>query len=148
MAPCLCFLVVCREQSISAAHEGLDLSSEEKHAAEGKRAGCNLRGTECAWRILACWKAGVRPAIRALRRRLQGAEVSFDPGRCTDGNVTTSRGMGTAIPFALALTEQLDRERKGRCAGKGHYLCGITPENVKKHWRFQILLCYTISMTA
>jgi len=43
--------------------------------------------------------------------RLAGAEVVFDEV-AVDGNVTTSRGMGTAIPFALALTAQLVSEEK------------------------------------
>ena len=37
---------------------------------------------------------------------LTGAEVSFEPVT-VDGNITTSRGLGTALPFALALIEQL-----------------------------------------
>ena len=31
-----------------------------------------------------------------------------------DGNVTTSRGMGTAIPFALSLVGQLVSEEKAQ----------------------------------
>lgn len=37
---------------------------------------------------------------------LTGAEVSYEPVT-VDGNITTSRGLGTALPFALALIEQL-----------------------------------------
>ena len=37
---------------------------------------------------------------------LTGAEVSFAEVT-VDGNITTSRGLGTALPFALALIEQL-----------------------------------------
>ena len=37
--------------------------------------------------------------------RLEGANVTQEKV-AADGNVTTSRGMGTAIPFALALVEQ------------------------------------------
>ena len=49
---------------------------------------------------------------------LTGAEVSFDPV-VVCGNVTTSRGMGTAIPFALALTEQLAGKEKADALAKG-----------------------------
>lgn len=50
--------------------------------------------------------------------RLAGAEVVFDEV-AADGNVTTSRGMGTAIPFALALTAQLVSEEKAMELKKG-----------------------------
>ena len=44
---------------------------------------------------------------------LIGAEVSFD-AVTVDGNITTSRGLGTALPFALALIEQLlDKKNSG-----------------------------------
>lgn len=45
--------------------------------------------------------------------RLAGAEVVYEEV-AVDGNVTTSRGMGTAIPFALALTAQLVSEEKAQ----------------------------------
>lgn len=50
--------------------------------------------------------------------RLTGAEVSFDKV-AVDGNVTTSRGMGTAIPFALALVAQLVSEETAAELKKG-----------------------------
>ncbi|MBS6397263.1 MAG: DJ-1/PfpI family protein [Clostridiales bacterium] len=50
--------------------------------------------------------------------RLIGAEVVFDKV-VTDGNVTTSRGMGTAIPFALSLVEQLVSPEKAMEIRKG-----------------------------
>ena len=37
---------------------------------------------------------------------LTGAELTVEPV-VTDGNITTSRGLGTAIPFALRLIEEL-----------------------------------------
>lgn len=50
--------------------------------------------------------------------RLAGADVVFEEV-AVDGHVTTSRGMGTAIPFALALTEQLISKEKAEELGKG-----------------------------
>ena len=44
---------------------------------------------------------------------LTGAQVVFDQV-AQDGNVTTSRGMGTAIPFALSLVSQLVSEEKAQ----------------------------------
>ena len=44
--------------------------------------------------------------------------MSFDPV-VVCGTVTTSRGMGTAIPFALALTEQLAGKEKADALAKG-----------------------------
>ncbi len=44
-----------------------------------------------------------------MENQLEGADVSFDEV-VTDGNITTSRGMGTAIPFALELVRIFDSE--------------------------------------
>lgn len=55
-------------------------------------------------------KAACYPGFEA---RLTGAEVTFEKV-AVDGNVTTSRGMGTAIPFALALVAQLVSAEKAR----------------------------------
>lgn len=46
-----------------------------------------------------------------FEERLSGAEVLYEPV-AVDGNITTSRGMGTAIPFALSLVEQLVSKEK------------------------------------
>lgn len=48
-------------------------------------------------------KATCYPGMEDL---LLGAEVSYDPV-VTDGNYTTSRGLGTALPFALELISLL-----------------------------------------
>lgn len=53
-----------------------------------------------------------------FEQRLTGASVVYDKV-AVDGNVTTSRGMGTAIPFALALVEQLVSEEKAAELKKG-----------------------------
>lgn len=43
--------------------------------------------------------------------KLDGAEVCEEPV-VIDGNITTSRGLGTALPFALCLIEQLISREK------------------------------------
>ncbi len=50
--------------------------------------------------------------------RLTGAEVIFEKV-AVDGNITTSRGMGTAIPFALSLVAQLVSKEKAEELQKG-----------------------------
>lgn len=45
-----------------------------------------------------------------FEEKLTGAEVTKEPV-AVSGNVTTSRGMGTAIPFALALVAQLKDQK-------------------------------------
>ena len=53
---------------------------------------------------------------------LVGAEVSFD-AVTVDGNITTSRGLGTAIDFALALVGQLlDKKAVDELAKKVVYI--------------------------
>ncbi len=49
--------------------------------------------------------------------KLEGAEVVQDKV-CVDGHVITSRGMGTAIPFALKLTALLCGEEKAEEIGR------------------------------
>lgn len=52
---------------------------------------------------------------------LVGAEVSFELVT-VDGNITTSRGLGTALPFALSLIEQLlDKQTADALAAKVVY---------------------------
>ena len=48
-----------------------------------------------------------------FEEHLTGAQVVFDQV-AQDGNVTTSRGMGTAIPFALSLVSQLVSKEKAQ----------------------------------
>ena len=49
--------------------------------------------------------------------RLTGAEVLAVPV-VTDGHITTSRGMGTAIAFALELTKRLNDEETAKQVGR------------------------------
>lgn len=53
-----------------------------------------------------------------FEERLTGANVVHEQV-VADGNVTTSRGMGTAIPFALSLVSQLVSEEKALELKKG-----------------------------
>lgn len=53
-----------------------------------------------------------------FEERLTGANVVHEQV-AADGNVTTSRGMGTAIPFALSLVSQLVSEEKALELKKG-----------------------------
>lgn len=53
-----------------------------------------------------------------LEDRLEGAKLSED-AVVRDGNIITSRGMGTAIPFALELTDYLIDEKKSKEIGSG-----------------------------
>lgn len=50
--------------------------------------------------------------------KLIGASATKDPV-VVDGHVTTSRGMGTAIPFGLELVAQLKGEKAAKALGKG-----------------------------
>lgn len=57
-------------------------------------------------------KAGLLEGRKAvcypgMEEQLTGAKVSFDPV-AVDGTVITSRGVGTAIPFALAIVQYFD----------------------------------------
>lgn len=53
----------------------------------------------------------------SFEEKLTGAQVSYD-AVCTDGHIVTSRGMGTAIPFALELIALLCGKEKSEEVGK------------------------------
>ena len=72
--------------------------------------------------LLAGKKAVCYPGFE---ERLAGAEVLMEPV-VTDGNITTSRGMGTAIPFALELTARLVGREQADQIGKS-IIFGMMP---------------------
>ena len=53
-----------------------------------------------------------------FEEKLKGASVGMEPV-AVDGHITTSRGMGTAIDFGLALIAQISGESEARRVGKG-----------------------------
>ena len=90
------------------AHEGLT-SLLKKYADEGK-----LLAAICAaptiFGALGIVNGKCATCYPGLEDKLTGAAVVTDQRVVTDGNITTSRGAGTSIPFALRLIEIL----KGR----------------------------------
>ena len=89
----------------------------KKFAAQGKivAAICAAPSVLGGLGILEGKKAACYPGFED---KLKGAEVVFDQV-VRDGNVTTSRGMGTAIPFALDLVSQLVSKEKAQELKKG-----------------------------
>lgn len=98
------------------AHEGLT-SLLKKAAAEGKRVAaiCAAPSVLGDLGLLEGKHAACYPGFED---RLKGAQVEFTPV-VTDGNITTSRGMGTAIPFAFSLAAQLTGTEKAEELAKG-----------------------------
>lgn len=98
-----------------AAHEGL-AELLKAAAAAGKKVAaiCAAPSVLGGLGLLKGKKAVCYPGFE---EQLAGAEVLYEPV-VTDGQVTTSRGMGTAIPFALALTEQLTDHETAEKLGK------------------------------
>lgn len=106
-------------------------------------------------------KASIYPG---MEEALVGANVSFDPVS-VDGHLVTSRGVGTAIPFALKLVELLCDSKKGRRNRKIHRFLHKnrgkqrkSAVKVAEKWTKPVktgekglvitcLICYTISMT-
>lgn len=86
------------------AHDGVT-SIVKKFHAEGKfvAAICAAPSVLGELGVLNGKKAVCYPSFE---EKLLGADVTMDEV-AVDGNVITSRGMGTAIPFALALVEAL-----------------------------------------
>ncbi len=91
------------------AHEGLTATiktmSEQGKEIAAICAAPSVLGSLC---LLKGKKACCYPGFED---KLEGAKVTYDPVAATD-QIITSRGMGTAIPFALALIERLDGKEK------------------------------------
>lgn len=99
-----------------AAHEGL-AEILKKAAADGKlvAAICAAPSVLGGLGILKGHRAVCYPGFE---EQLEGAQVTMEPVEVS-GNVITSRGMGTAIPFALALTARLRDQKTADELGKG-----------------------------
>ena len=97
------------------AHKGL-AEMLKAHAAAGKRlaAICAAPSVLGDLGFLKGKKAVCYPGFES---RLTGAEVLAVPV-VTDGHITTSRGMGTAIAFALELTKRLKDEETAKQVGR------------------------------
>ena len=98
------------------AHEGLT-SLLKKAAAEGKRVAA-ICAAPSVLGDLGLLEGKHAVCYPGFEDRLKGAQVEFTPV-VTDGNITTSRGMGTAIPFALSLAVQLTGTEKAEELAKG-----------------------------
>lgn len=98
-----------------AAHAGLAEMLKEADAA-GRRVAaiCAAPSVLGGLGILKGRRAVCYPGFED---RLEGAEVTDQPVEVC-GHVTTSRGMGTAIPFALALTAALKGQETADTLGK------------------------------
>jgi 4-methyl-5(b-hydroxyethyl)-thiazole monophosphate biosynthesis len=99
-----------------AAHEGLAALLTGAEAAGVKVAAiCAAPSVLGGLGLLKGHRAVCYPGFED---QLTGAEVTKEPVEVS-GNVTTSRGMGTAIPFALALTAQLKGQEAADELGRG-----------------------------
>ncbi len=87
-----------------AEHEALG-ALLKSYVKDGKKVAaiCAAPGVLGGLGILEGKKAACYPGVE---EKLTGAQVLYEEV-VRDGNVTTSRGMGTAIPFALDLVSQL-----------------------------------------
>lgn len=102
------------------AHEGLTaLLKETNERGGGIAAICAAPSVLGDLGFLAGKKAVCYPGFE---ERLSGAEVLYVPAM-TDGNITTSRGMGTAIDFSLELIARLFGAEKAENLAKAIVYC-------------------------
>ncbi|MCC8104344.1 MAG: DJ-1/PfpI family protein [Clostridiales bacterium] len=87
-----------------AAHEGLAKLLKEQ-AAAGRRIAA-ICAAPTVFGGLGLLEGRTAVCYPGLEEKLTGAHVTMNPVEVS-GNVTTSRGMGTAIPFGLSLVAQL-----------------------------------------
>lgn len=97
------------------AHEGLTALLKKQHAAGGGIAAiCAAPSVLGDLGLLQGKEAVCYPGFE---ERLTGARTGMQ-SVVTDGNITTSRGMGTAIDFGLELTRRLFGEEKAESLAK------------------------------
>ena len=58
-----------------------------------------------------------------VEEHLTGADVTANETVVVDGNIITSRGPATTIPFALKLAELLNGKEKADAVAKGMLVC-------------------------
>lgn len=103
-----------------AAHEGL-CGLLKKYFAEGKKLAAICAAPSVPGR-LGLLKGKDAVCYPGFEAQLEGAHVKRT-SVAVDGNVTTSRGMGTAIEFALSLIEQLLGAKKAEEIREGILYC-------------------------
>lgn len=92
-------------------HKGLINLLKEAHMKNGKIAAiCAAPSVLGTNGILEGKRAVCYPGFE---EKLTGAQVSYDPV-AVDGNIITSRGMGTAIEFSLAIISEFLGEEEAR----------------------------------
>lgn len=94
-----------------AAHDGL-CALLKKAAAEGRRLAA-ICAAPSVLGGLGLLKGHTAACYPGFEDKLVGADVVFEPV-AVSGNVTTSRGLGTAIPFALSLISRLRDENTAK----------------------------------
>lgn len=102
-------------------HCGSLLEAVKKAYAEGRKVAaiCAAPRILAGLGLLDGKRATVYPS---MEDRMAGAELVREPA-VTDGNVTTGRGMGAAVPFALELTAVLLGREKAEQIGREIVYC-------------------------
>ena len=97
------------------AHAGV--TAQVKAFAEAGKLVCAICAAPSVLGDLGFLKGKKAVCYPGFESRLTGAEVLAVPV-VTDGHITTSRGMGTAIAFALELTKRLKDEETAKQVGR------------------------------
>ena len=96
---------------------GVTLTEALKKADQEKRGIAAICAAPSVLGDLGFLKGKKAVCYPGFESRLTGAEVLAVPV-VTDGHITTSRGMGTAIAFALELTKRLKDEETAKQVGR------------------------------
>ena len=105
------------ELSFQEVHTTAYLTEALKKADQEKRGIAAICAAPSVLGDLGFLKGKKAVCYPGFESRLTGAEVLAVPV-VTDGHITTSRGMGTAIAFALELTKRLKDEETAMQVGR------------------------------